>query len=422
MSKCLKVLFLSYYFPPAPFIGCVRTWSIAKGLSRLGYEVTVVTPQPDTWLNADNPPKVVEDCKKEGIKLLYTKHYLPQLIPGSVKSRRDFIGKVWSKVCREIAKKQHKDPYIGWYRAVEEACAHIKPEEVDVILATGSPFFSYDLAKKLSVRLKKPYVLDYRDPWTTDPHNVVYQEEFEMEKDVISTTSAVMIVSPSWAEDKDKQHNLGNRLHVVMNGFDPETLPKIQPTDFGHFAIVYAGTFYLPKRIITPITAAMQKLKERKCPHPVFLHYYGSSPEHVLEEAERFGVSDQIVIHGRVSRTEVYSAYRGAGTVAVISTVDAVGSVADKGILTGKMYELIGLQVPFLLVAPQESDIAIVAKNTGLGTRFSGNEIDKIADHLMEAMNGWKPEIKNTEEYSWVNLTQKVANILQDAVDTYKPN
>ena len=39
-----KVLFLAYFFPPLNLIGCVRTRNIATYLTRVGWDVTVVTP------------------------------------------------------------------------------------------------------------------------------------------------------------------------------------------------------------------------------------------------------------------------------------------------------------------------------------------------------------------------------------------
>jgi hypothetical protein len=44
-----KLLFLVWNFTPVQTIGSVRTWNIAKHLARLGWDVTVVTPEPKLW-------------------------------------------------------------------------------------------------------------------------------------------------------------------------------------------------------------------------------------------------------------------------------------------------------------------------------------------------------------------------------------
>ena len=36
------------------------------------------------------------------------------------------------------------------------------------------------------------------------------------------------------------------KLHIISNGFDPDEMAKVKPYEFGHFAIVYAGSSYPP--------------------------------------------------------------------------------------------------------------------------------------------------------------------------------
>ena len=62
-----KLLFLACFFPPVQGIGSVRTRNIAKYLARLGWEVTVVTPDPSVWRNVEDPEKVSMELDREGI-------------------------------------------------------------------------------------------------------------------------------------------------------------------------------------------------------------------------------------------------------------------------------------------------------------------------------------------------------------------
>jgi len=61
-----RVLFLSYYFPPAAAIACVRTWALAKYLSRLGWEITVVTPKEEFWAETHQDPLLEDDWSQIG--------------------------------------------------------------------------------------------------------------------------------------------------------------------------------------------------------------------------------------------------------------------------------------------------------------------------------------------------------------------
>jgi hypothetical protein len=76
------------------------------------------------------------------------------------------LGWVAGGISRRIARRIGIDKGIGWVRAAERACARVRPEEVDLILASGSPYSSFVLAERLAKKLARPFVLDYRDPWT----------------------------------------------------------------------------------------------------------------------------------------------------------------------------------------------------------------------------------------------------------------
>src|SRR5439155_3501140 len=123
---------------------------------------------------------------------------------------------------------------------------------------------------------------------------------------------------------------VGPKLHVITNGYDSEELAEVKPHNFGHFAIVYAGNFYPPERVITPILAALKHLEENGKSDGWYFHYYGDDA-HVREEAVRLGVVNRVKLHGRVSRSEAISAVRGANIAVVITSVLENASVRVKG-------------------------------------------------------------------------------------------
>src|SRR5206468_3280592 len=56
-----KLLLLAWNFPPVQAIASVRTWNVAKYLTRLGWDVTVVTPKTELWRNLENVEKARAD-------------------------------------------------------------------------------------------------------------------------------------------------------------------------------------------------------------------------------------------------------------------------------------------------------------------------------------------------------------------------
>src|SRR4030095_8851726 len=136
---------------------------------------------------------------------------------------------------------------------------------------------------------------------------------------LLAGSAATTIVSRSCASALAQRFDLGPKAHVITNGYDPEELAFVEPYNFGHFAIVYTGAFYPPKRVITPVMTALKRLKETATDGSAewYFHYFGGGEAHVRDEADRFGVMDRVVLHGTVSRTEALAAVRGA-SVAVV--------------------------------------------------------------------------------------------------------
>jgi glycosyltransferase involved in cell wall biosynthesis len=419
LSDPPKLLFLALPFPPLSISACVRTWNIAKYLARLGWDVTVVTPQPSIWRYVDSPEATDLQLRREGIRRILTDYRWRCLAPELRKCWNQGLGWFIGGIYRTVARRLDVDNGVGWIRAAEQACATLTPNDVDVILATGKPFAAFKLAKRLSKRLHRPYVLDYRDPWTGNPHRArpARPAAVREEARLLADCAGVTIVSPSWREAMDRLFGLGPKLHVITNGYDPEELADIKPYNFGHCAIVYTGNFYPPKRVISPVLAALKRLKETMHGKDGewHFHYYGEQGNRVREEAERFGVMEQVVLHGKVPRAEALAAVKGAGVAVVITSVAEGATMADRGIMTGKVFEPLGLGTPILLVAPPGSDVETIAETTDLARRFTGSDVAGIASFLAEIISGQAIEPKNLDAYAWTNIAKRLDAILREA-------
>lgn len=412
-----KILFFAYYFPPLNAGACVRTWNLAKYLSRVGWDVTVVTPDPHVWRleNSSQIEKTNLEINNEKIKRLPTGHGWRLLFPECLNCENTGLKWLLGGIGRRIARKYRIEREIGWMKEAKRACENLAKEDVDIILASGSPFFSFRLAKWLSDKLNRPYVLDYRDPWTGNPHVTVpkYQKTPTEEQELLQNSAAATIVSPSWATALSRRYELNEKIHVISNGYDPEEMDQVEPIHYPHFAIVYAGNFYIPKRVITPLMKALKQLKELRSEKKEqwFFHYYGQMGDHVREEAERCGVIDEVKIHGNVPRGEALSAVAGANVNVVITSIPDQPTLADQGMITGKVFESLGLGTPILLICPLGSDAAHLDNCKGIHA-FQKNNIDDMALYLNERIEGKVEKIEGGEQYSWVTLSRRLNDIL----------
>nr|WP_281721793.1 glycosyltransferase [Nitrosomonas nitrosa] len=412
-----KLLFLACFFPPVQAIAAVRTGNMARYLARLGWEVTVVTPHSSVWRNAEDIEKVSTELEREGIKRILTGHRWRCLSPQHLKCWDQGFGWVAGGVCRTIARRLGVDMHVGWIKEVERACSSLSPKDVDLIIASGGPFVGFRLARRLSARLGRPYVLDYRDPLTQNrfvdrSHRLATVRE---EASLLQGCAAVTIVSPSWAEDLDQRYGVGEKVHVLTNGYDPDEMAAVKPYDFGHCAFVFTGNFFPPKISIAPFLTALKFLKEfpNDGNNEWYFHYYGLQEDYVRQQAAHYGLTNRVVLHGRVPRREALSAVKGANLALVISSIYEQSPLIDKGTIPGKIFEPIGLGTPALLIASLGSDAVALLAPTGLGKSFTGPNTQGMVSFLQDVVCGRAPQPKNIEGCSWTTLSKKLDAILR---------
>jgi glycosyltransferase involved in cell wall biosynthesis len=366
------------------------------------------------------------ELDREGVGRILTGHRWRCLEPILQNGWDQNLGWLAGGVCRTIARHLGIDSQVGWNKAAERACSTLSPKDVDVILVSGPPFAAFSLAKRLSEKWGCPYVLDYRDPWE-NPGRGHYAERVirSTEEALIDGASAVVAISESLLNGSGA---LNSKLHIITNGFDPEEMELIKPYDFGHFAIVYTGVFYPPQRTITPVMQALKAVRASSIDQttPWKFHYYGPQNDHVRAEAQRFGVLDRVELHGLVPRSKALAALRGAGLTVVITSVlqetadpdEAItnGKLHDKAIVTGKLFDALGLGAPTLIVGPRGADVDAVIQTTGLAHIIPAKNVDGIALFLEKAMSGQTPPPKNPQAYGWPTLIKKLDIVLRKLI------
>jgi hypothetical protein len=127
-----------------------------------------------------------------------------------------------------------------------------------------------------------------------------------------------------------------------------------------------------------------------------------------------------------VPRSEALAAIRGAGVNVVITSVQdetadvhkaiVMGKLYGKAIVTGKLFDALGLGAPTLIVGPRGGDADTIIETTGLAHIIAAKEVDKIALFIEKAMAGQTPPPKNPQAYAWPNLIKKLDIVLRNSI------
>jgi glycosyltransferase involved in cell wall biosynthesis len=252
----VRVLIVSYAFPPVGGAGVQRVLKLVKYLPGCGVVPTVLTsngtsvPVHDVTLEAE-VPRGVQVLRARTLEPGYAKKELAwQAKSATKKTLAVRLTRAAAGVARRVLVP---DPQVLWLPAASVALARrlASRRADDVVFISGPPFSQFLLAGLARLRPGTAVVFDYRDEWTTtgleyemsaSPGAIELLERRLLEKAHVVTT----------ATDEFKQNLLRRypffdeqRIVVIPNGYDPEDFPAelpSPPTD--RFVLAYVGTVF----------------------------------------------------------------------------------------------------------------------------------------------------------------------------------
>ena len=380
----------------------------------------MVTVDPNLLADPD-PAWDSTACIREKIRMIFTDCQAPWLMGGWFRlpwwQPRKIAG-----IAQRISGSMGIDPTAGWITSAIRACEHLRSGQIDVVLASAPPYTAFEAAAAVARRLSAPLVLDYRDLWSQNPHHKKYAvDKIQVrEAALLASAKGITVVSPSMARCLSGSFKLAQSPLVLNNGFDTEEYSDIAPLKFDGFAVVYAGRFYPPSRTAEPLIAAVAAANQlNSTGQPIRLHYFGSNQSHVENLAAKLGATQWVINHGRTSRRQVLSALKGANVAAVITTIQTTATMAEQGIITGKLFEALGARVPVLLISPVGSDASQLVVEGQLGSAFTGSDVEGMSNWLRKMCDG-KPGYGSNPDsmFSWSVISEKLDLLLRKIVSS----
>lgn len=410
-----KVLIITYYWPPAGGPGVQRVLKFTKYLPMYGWEPIILTvkngnfPAIDKSLSAEIPKDTIVFS-------------LPILEPHAIYSK--LLGKDSSDAIpvAVLAEKENlsfkkklmhwirlnifiPDARIGWYwKASRYAKSLLKERNIDLILVSSPPHSLQLIGIKLKKVSGLPLISDFRDPWT-DVHylqnlkrlRIARYIDCRFEKKVLEQATVITTVSPSLLRSL-KIKAPGSTFKVIFNGFDPEDFSELQDSDNkGKFTLAYIGNFKANQNI----PSLWQALQEISTELPDFsknfnLAITGKLNPEIEHSITQYGLERFLRYEDYVAHEEAIK--RMANASALLFIIPQAKN--NEGILTGKLFDYLNTNRPFLSIGPPKGDAAVILDKTKSGPMFD-----------YEDKEGTKTYIKNL--YSlWIN----------DKLDTVRPN
>jgi glycosyltransferase involved in cell wall biosynthesis len=465
-ARSMRVLIVSFVFPPHNIIGAVRVGKTAKYLWRAGHDVRVLAAREigiDPTLDLEIPAKNVvytpwTDVDRPYRALLHVRDRVKkQLSVRAARGRRTASAEDWSaqgfgsvgpqSERRRLAWRVRllytdllhmPDAAIGWrrpaVRAGRELTARWRP---DIILASGAPWTSLVVARDLSAQLGVPWVAELRDLWSAN-HTTFVSEwrkrtlDSWYEARVLRTAAALVTVSEPLAA-KLRARYPGRRIDVVLNGFDDEDYARIDPGDARHalstpstettretgpsaeaiLRLVYTGEI---NRDMLPLLEGIRLLGNDA--RRVRLEIIGSQSPDVRERyrsiAESYGIGGQCLWQPPVSHADAARMQQAADVLLLLMH----DSPDDAGVYTGKLFEYIGARRPILLAGATSGVAADLLHERSIGFAEAAPQriAERILDWLQEKHEHGRiapPSGSSIDDLSRASQTARYAAILE---------
>lgn len=382
---------LAYYFPPLGGSGVQRVASLVRHLPTFGWQPTVVSVRPGTYIAYDDG--LAHDVAAAGVEVIRTASVDPTRTGqggGSLPSGR--AGRVLGAITRWGFVPDNK---IGW--APFAAAAALRAHRVgafDVVYASAPPYTALLVAAWLSRRWSRPLVLDLRDDWLGNPRHVYPTRlhrwlHARLERHAVRQAAALLVISEAMGRAVAARHpDLNDRVHVVPQGYEPDdfpSTPEAVPAADGRFRIVYTGMFYDVQRPDT-FLAALATFVEQHPGVSVQADFYGHVPAGMADRVRSLGLAGVVRVHGYRPHRDVVRAIADASMLWM-----TVGHrPGADGISTGKLYEYVGSRRPVLGLVPVGGTAAATLRAYGRGWVADPDDEAGAARALGEIFRAWR--------------------------------
>lgn len=423
-TKGKKLVVVTYHFPPDPAIGGLRWSGLTKYLGEIGWRSWVVAAAGGQGVVPG--VTVVHRPRRTTLNDLYRRYLsrhpsAPDAADDATPDKRK-----WTQTLRYEGGMllYLPDEARGWIlRAARAARRLIKTERPDVVISSGPPHSAH-LAAWLATRFRPvPWFVDLRDPWAGPltaawKDTPFFQSPFarwltkRLEGLALRAATGVICNTREFTDALIRRYP---DLHIqwVPNAVDRALLPPrgAGGSPFPGLALAHVGTVY-GGRDLGPILKGMRRLFDQTpeaARDGTRLRLAGSLEDPYAtafrQQVRELGLGDWVETLGILPRSEALALVSRSRLALVLAQ-------GQEFQVPAKLYELVAMGIPTLVVATAASAASTEARRVGAAA-LDPDDVDGIAAFLEQVRNGGGtiPASKG-EAVDYRMLARKVATVL----------
>lgn len=374
------LLMLHYHGPPDSASG-VRADKLARAVASLGTEVVIVHSGND-----DSVLETVDGVRERTFRRTDPSGWRERKRTRDATSSRDgalpgrsYVARPLRRFVRSLLQPDEMVLSAGSFgRAAYAECRRLQELGRSVlVLASGPPWSTMLVGRRIARRCMVPLVLDFQDLWASNP---VVRRPFlwrmlarELERRCVAAARGTVFVNREVGNDLMDWHpELQSRPHTVapigFRGDVPVSL-AVRPASelrIGHFGSLYGD------RSFRALLEAGDRL--RVSGRRVVLHWFGVMHDESPDRARMIGAIDSglLVMHGAVPRDEALQLMRECD---LLLTVPSPSYPQE---LTTKLYDYLEAGRPILALAQPGSLLDRLVRESDVGRAFAPGDSDGV--------------------------------------------
>ena len=385
-----KVLIICTNFLPVRNGGTIRCEKLVKYLPYYNWNSIILTKSNNlTNNNFDiiNNTKVFRSRKFDLISFLYNiKIYLSHFFNDTKKSNslKKTLNKTKSVKRRISEYFIIPDVDIFWaLGAFFKGILIFKKEKPDVILSSGPNHSTHILGLFLKKFFGAYWVVEFRDPWTTNPFRIekpskilIYLDNY-LEKIVLKNSDRINVTSIEYKNQFLKKYNFlnGDKIVNIPNGFDPEDFEISSSTKNEVLTIVHSGNFYSHRSSVHFINAVIYLIENNLIfENEILIKFIGELDNAGKDLIISSGFENSFCVTGTVNFNKSIMEIKNADMLLLIPGPGA-------GTIPGKFYEYLAAQKPIFCISNEGPPKKII-NDYDLGIVSNDFDIINIANNL----------------------------------------
>ena len=392
-----NLIYLAIGFPPAAKSSAYRLRETANQFCALGWDVTVITIAQQAWereYGLDHTLSATVDPRVKVVELPLFRTDLETDLRAYDEKRALYPGG-WLSRLRQRELREFPEPAFGaWRQPLEQAVLKVhRAHRADLLLASCAPYVNLAAAWKLHQEHAVPYAVDFRDGWSVDvigggeafpPDSVAGR----WEEKVLAKALTVWCVNDPIAEFYRARHPaIADRVRVVRNGFDQESLPAHSRTPDPNtgLAFGYLGSVNFPP---SQLDAVLTGWRQARAADPLLARSRFEVRGHIGAGAAReanahmdllkAAAPDGVSFGGPVPKAELASTYAGWDALVLML-------VGGRFVTSGKVYEYMATGLPIISAHDVRHDATLVLQGHPLWTGAIGLDPVRLGEAFVAA-------------------------------------